>query len=718
MPPSEHHRKLHFSPFSDPPHRFRGSILLASVIGFSAACAQSTVPVLPEYQVLGFDASSYGSQVSTTATRVEIPHDELPLSVNVVSEYLLEEQQAINPSDAFKNISNVEAKVASSGQDNQVAIRGFNSFTFIDGFRVGNSNSNGLGATSFAPEVANIERIEVLKGPAATLYGRGLPGGVINYITKKPQVETSASLTTQFGSESLFRTVADITGPIDQEHVFYRFIGSFSDQGSHRNEVEAEAVSLYPSLLWQFSPDASLLLRTEYQKVDFTPDQGALFLIDGSPAPASSESFFYGSPDDSIEAEQYGINAQFEAELTERYTLRVLAGYRQATQKGTSTLGTFVNGNILERVTEVTDDTREDFLFQMDHIVSLEHSMGPLPAVAHRLLLTADWQKNRITPTSAETPLDFFDITTGTSSGPSPFAGPPNDFDLTATDYGIGLQDIVSFGERLHLLLGIRYDVSELEFDLQPFPFAGDLSIEDWSYRAGLVYQLNDSLAVFTNYGTAFRPSFRINQFGQSLFDLQESIQYEVGIKVDLYEERLNLTASAYRLKNKDVVIADSLGVPVRSDQQSTGIELDLSARLSDRTTLLFNYAVTDTDYSSGPFSGNALSGTPRQSGGFWVTHDLISTSNRHFSLGLGLNYTGEFYATDANNVTLPDYLQLDAGMQYEWKNWRFRLNVFNLLNEEAFITSPNSDIGDPNAPIYALPVAPTNLRLSASYRF
>jgi len=500
--------------------------------------------------------------------------------------------------------------------------------------------------------------------------------------------------------------------------VLYRLIGSFSDQESHRNVVEAEAVSLYPSLLWQIGADASLLVRAEYQKVDFTPDQGALFLIDGSAAPASSESFFYGSPEDSIEAEQYGINAQFEAELTERYTLRTLAGYRHATQQGTSTLGTYINGNTLDRVTEVTDDIREDFLFQMDHIISLEHSMGPIPEAAHRLLLTADWQKSRITPTSAETPLDFFDITTGTSIGISPFAGPPNDFELTATDYGIGLQDIVSFGERLHLLLGIRYDVSKLDFDLRPFPLAGDLSIQDWSYRAGLIYQLNDSLAVFSNYGTAFRPAFRINQFGQSLFDLQESIQHEVGIKVDLHEERLTLTASVYRLKNKNVVIADSLGVPVRSDQKSTGIELDLSARLSNRTTLLFNYADSDTDYSSGPFSGNALSGSPSQSGGFWVTHDLIKTRNRGLSLSLGLNYTGEFYATDANNVRLPNYLQVDTGLQYEWKNWRFRLNVYNLLNEEAFIASPNSEVGDPNAPIYALPVAPTNLRFSASYHF
>lgn len=689
---------------------------LAAIEGVAETSEE--LPSLPNYQVLGFDESRYGSNVSTMATRIEVPHNELPLLVNVVSQFLLDEQQAITPSDAFKNISNVEAKVASSGQANQVSIRGFNSFTFIDGFRVGNSNSNSLGATSFAPEVANIDRIEVLKGPAATLYGRGLPGGVINYITKKPQAQAATTLSAQFGSESLFRTVVDTTGPIPDSSLQYRLIGSFSEQASHRDSVESESLSIYPSLLWEIGPEATLLLRSEYQKVNFTPDQGALFLSDGSTAPASSQSFFYGSRSDSMMAEQYGVNAQLDAEITENYTLRTLLGYRHATQQGTSTLGTYVNGATLERVTETTNDTREDLLLQMDHIFTFEQSMGKSIEAGHRLLMTADWQENHIVPTSSETPLDFFNIITGESIAPSPFAGPPNDYLLTATDYGIGVQDLISFGDRLHILLGIRYDVTELEYDLNPFPFTGDVSIDDVSYRAGIIYQLNERVALFANYGTAFRPTFRVNEFGKFLVELQESEQYEAGFKIDLYEERLTLNAAIYTMKNKDVVITDSMGTPVSSDQISSGVELDLSARLSDRTTLLFNYAMIETEYSSGPYDGNHLFGAPRQSGGIWVNHTLLDTEKRRLSLSLGLNYTAEMYAIDANNVELPDYLQLNAGLQYEWDNWRIQVNAYNLLNQEAFVASPNNEAGNPNEPIFALPVAPTSFRFSATYRF
>jgi iron complex outermembrane receptor protein len=679
-----------------------------------AVIAEEPVELDP-YYVLVFDESSYGSRYSFTATRFAAKNEELPLLVNVVSSFLLEEQQVIDPGEAFENISNVEAKVATSGQTNQVAIRGFDSFTYIDGFRVGNSNSSGLGGISLATEVANIERIEVLKGPAATLYGRGLPGGVVNYITKKPQLERHTELTAQFGNNALLRTVADTAGAVDSEaKLQYRLIASVSDRESYRDEVEQSAVAAYPSLFWQINQSAELLLRVEYQKVKYTPDQGALFLSDGSEAGASSRSFFYGSKGDEIDAEQFGLNAQFEAELPNHGVLRTLVGYRHFEQSGTATLGTEIVGNNLNRVTETLDESREDWLAQIDYMHDYEHSLFSNHTLRHQILLSADWQRSRTLPESSETPLDLLDIGTGQTAGPSFAAGPPNDFSLLAIDYGFGVQDLITVDERLHLLLGLRYDRSQLEYDLSPFPFEGDLSLHDWSYRIGAIYQLTDAFAVFANFGTAFRPSFRINAAGQSLFELQESVQYEAGTKLDLFDGRLLLNAAVFHLTNKDVVLSEA----VSTDQESIGAEIDLTARIGARTTLLFNYGMIDTEYTDGIFEGNRLAGAPARGGGLWLNHDLIAQEDRRLSFSLGLNYKGRSYATDANEVELPDACLVDAGLHYKTGNWRFSLNAYNLLNEATFTASPNQNVGDAAAPVFALPTAPTSLRLSASYRF
>ena len=678
------------------------------------------VTELAPYTVQGFDESAYGSSVSTTATRLAVPHSELPLLVNVVSEYLLEEQQAIDPSDAFDNISNVEAKVASPGQANQVAIRGFNSFTYIDGFRVGNSNCSSIGAVSLATEVGNLERIEVLKGSAATLYGRGLPGGVVNYVTKKPQIRHESSLSAQYGSFDLLRTVADTTGAFSEGSPFqYRVIASASDRASHRDEVEQAAASVYPSINWQIGEDASLLVRAEYQKVDYTPDQGALFLANGEAAPASSQSFFFGSASDSIEAEQFGLNAQLEASPNEFYTLRTLIGYRHAEQAGDATLGLAVNGAELTRVSEVTDDSREDFLVQVDNIFKWQHALFGDTEIGHRILLTADWQHGRIAPTSSEKPLDLFDIETGQSLGTSTVARGPNDFELQLNDVGIGAQDLITVNDRLHLLLGVRYDQSELDFDLKPLPFKDKLSVEKWSLRAGVIYNLTEDVSLFANYGSAFRPTFLINNSGQSLFESEESIQHEAGVKVDFNDGRFTLNTAIYQLTNKDVVVSfEADDTPIATDQSSLGFEVDLTARLSGRMTLLFNYALVETEYTDGPFDGNELFGTPKQSGGVWVNYDLIQSADQRLSFSLGLNYRSTTYATDANAVKLPAYFHLDAAIHYEVGQWRFRLNGYNLLDDEGFIASRNTGIGAATSPIYALPTAPASFRLSANYSF
>lgn len=315
------------------PHRYNRVASLIWILAGSMACVPNSYsqtdnrvesdPLewepaieLPAYIVEGYDQSKYGSIVSETATGFETEHDELPLLVNVASDFLLREQQALSVEETVRNISGVNVKSTSSGQANQVSIRGFNSFTFIDGFRVGNSNSSSLGGVSSPIDLASVEGIEVLKGPAATLYGRGLPGGVINFITKKPSLRAASSAKALFGSDGLYRFVGDTTGPVtEQQDLAYRLIATRTASESYRDSIDQQAFRIFPSLAWTPSERTSLLVSTEFSKIDYTPDQGVVFLPNGNLANASSRAAYFGSSSDSLEAEQFGIYLRLDQEL-------------------------------------------------------------------------------------------------------------------------------------------------------------------------------------------------------------------------------------------------------------------------------------------------------------------------------------------------------------------------------------------------------------------
>ena len=325
---------------------------------------------------------------------------------------------------------------------------------------------------------------------------------------------------------------------------------------------------------------------------------------------------------------------------------------------------------------------------------------------------------NRNASDVKESAASSIDIRTGANSSTPGIPDPSTDFRLDSSDAGIGLQDLVTIGHRLHALFALRYDYSQLDFDLNPYPFTGKLDLENTSFRTGLIYEVNSSLSLFANYGTAYRPVFRTNNLGQSLFETQQSLQEEVGFKIVSPENRVTLNAALYHLTNQDVLITDSFGVPTRSDQVSYGFEMDLSARLSAATTLLFNYAYTESHYTKGPYEDNELFGTPNHSGGIWLHHTLMDDDAQNLSLNFGLNYHSKQFASDANLVTLPEAFQLSAGIQYQSGPWTYRLQGFNLLDKTDYVPVENLNVGSPNAPIYATPRAPRNFRISVSYEF
>lgn len=753
---------------------YRACAVLAGVFAATAwftASGQtedSDLIELDPYVTEGFDLSSYSSNHSTMVLRDEIDHQQLPLLVNIVSHYLLDEQQSLDPVEGVKNISSVRRTVGSPGTGNQIVIRGFNTFSYQDGFRLGNSNSQGLEPISLPPEVAAISRIEVLKGPAAILYGRGLPGGVINFISKQPEDEFAGRIAFQVASYGHRKVVADLTAPLNNT-VSYRLIASAVHSDSYREHVDQELYSVYPSVVWKPSERTTLLLQGEYREGFITPDRGSLFLPFPQPdgnlqprlAPYSSQSAFYGDKQNRWDVSQRQVTLKAETSINELWTIGLLLGTRTFEKSGQEVRGSTFNSrgdvvlpvslednrlltfaeDYLIRFRHESDDRRDDFVVQLDNRLTFSH---PVPlaketTVQHRLLVSAEWQPNRVRSQERQFGFDQLNPANGetehmtTTIDGDPIAidalGPyQNDFSLDPVDAGVAVQDLITVGEKWHLLAGLRFERSVLDFSLLPalvpFTIEGGTEREEWLLRLGALYQFTPSVAFFINYGESYRPVLGVSGTGQFIFDAQLSDQYEAGLKLLLAEGRFQLNAAGFSVENENVlsrVGSDPLGNAVFGllSQSVTGFEADLTARFSDRLTLLAHYGYLDTEVEGHPFiEGNRLSGTPEHAAGFWLNFDFVQSQERQVSASIGLNYEGTIFASDANQLELPSTTVLELGARYRHGPWQVRLNLTNVTDERYFIADDIEVIGDATSAIYALPAPPRSLRFSVEYRF
>src|SRR6516165_7650242 len=242
-------------------------------VSFSAATPNAELQIIMKVESRKETVEVVGSQgyavmATTIATKTDTPILQTPLSIQVVPQEVLRDQQVTRIEQAVQNVSNVyQTRAAFSDFADQFVIRGFLSrqVVYRDGFRIDTGNTG-------KQETANIEQIEVVKGPASILYGQMEPGGLINYTTKKPLPDSHYALEQQFGSFSSYRTSLDATGPITHDKLAYRFNGSYEHDGSFRQFVGDERWFVSPVLQWRISPATELNLDWEYFSNETTPD--------------------------------------------------------------------------------------------------------------------------------------------------------------------------------------------------------------------------------------------------------------------------------------------------------------------------------------------------------------------------------------------------------------------------------------------------------------
>lgn len=630
----------------------------------------------------------YSRTNASTATKTDTPLLETPISVQVIPKAVINDQQAFRLDEATKNVSGVQSFRQLGVLFDNFIIRGFTSGTFNvyrDGLR--------LGQQSF--ELANLEQVEVLKGPPSTLYGPSSPGGLVNLVTKKPLTESYYSLTQQFGSFDLYRTAVDATGAVNEDKTLaYRINLVSYDQNSFRDFVSSDRIFVAPQLTWKPNDAFEVNFGYEYKKDTTTGDRG-LPAIGNRPANVPI-SRFIGEPNFSLQEAESNL-AHFA------WTYKFNGDWKIQQRFVTNSLDTF-NRNIIPISLRSDNKTINRGLFSgsttRDTYATDINVNGKfdLFKTRHNVAVGFDYLKfdQDVTATflaSAPfiTPLDIFNPVYGTVNIPQNLA--QNNFVALKTEwFGLYFQDQIDFTDQFHFLFSGRHDwarnASGFSSVGQPTALSTVLA-EQFSPRVGLLYEPVKWLSFYANWTRALGANnVGFSASGQP-FAPEISELYEGGIKTQFFDGRLNSTLAIYHLVNENVLTADT-STPDPFDEiaigkaRSQGVEFDVSGEITDKLSVIGSYTYTDTKVTldNGGFQGNRLPVVPKHSGSLWLTYEVLNG----LKVGSGAFLVGQRQGNQANTFQLPGYARWDASLSYQFKvaktNVTAQFNVNNVLDK------------------------------------
>lgn len=659
--------------------------------------------------------------------RGDVPLKSIPQAVSIVSGELLRDAGIVDFQSALDFTSGVVRQNNFGGLWDSFAIRGFSgdenlpSGYLINGFSAGRGYSG-------QRDTSNIQSIEVLKGPGSALYGRSEPGGTINIITKKPQFVEEGYIQASAGNYQTYRLEGDYTNEISS-NVAFRLNGSYEDAGSFRDTVETKKISLTPSILFLLSDDTSLSYELEIIDQENPFDRGVV-VIDDNFGEIPPERFLGEPGDGPMKVEAMGHQLVLQHKLNEDWDILAGIGYRDSSFEGISSEANLTfssNPGIREEGTLSRFRRSRDY-DSTDLSARLEFS-GTFDAgsLTHHMLVgfdaydySLDTLQSRFRMRSPD-PVYSINLFNPVYGQPLPEMAPLQDRTEEQQSYGVYFQDQIDLSEQWKLLVGLRFDNFEQDVTNN---FSGSTVSQDQtatSPRLGLVFEVNENLTLYTSYAEGFRPNSGA-AFDGTPFDPEDSESYEVGMKMSTPDESLNGTLAIYRAEKSNILTADPVngGSAALGAAESQGIELDLTALLSESTTLSLAYAYTDAETSNDVINadwgveilaGSQLINVAENTANVTLRH-YMEVSGKEANIGVSLNYVGDRLGETINpDYNLPSYTLVRVFGSISI-NERFKLmfDIDNLLDEEYYASSYSQ--------FWTMPGSPLNYRASVRYQF
>ena len=648
--------------------------------------------------VTGEEGSRYFEPNTTTATRTDTPLRDIPLSIQVVPQEVLEDQQVIRLNDALRNVSGA-VSAGSTGTAQRFIVRGFDDPAILrDGFRLLSGN---FGNPGFQ-ELTNLESIEVLKGPASILFGSAEPGGVINLVTKQPLSEPFYNLGLRVGNRELVEPSLDFSGPLtEDDRVLYRLNVLYRIEDSFRDfSDEFERFFVAPVVSWQISDRTDLTLNFEYSDSEGPSDSGLVAI--GDEVADIPFDRVLGNPDDVSESELVRVGYDFEHRFSDNWKVRNAFRFNSFDVNSASSSVSVDQTTGDTTINPLTSD-QENNNFELQTNVVGEFNTG---AIEHRVLFGVDLFR------FTNPRFDTFDLSSSVSNNifnPVDVTFPSSDpatlpvtFDGNneVDSLGIYIQDQVDLLDNLKLLLGIRYDAVEQEVTSEPTFFNPTSSEttrnEDaFSPRVGLVYQPIEEVSLYGSFSQSFNPN-TATTVDNEIIPPERGEQFEIGARAELLEGKLTANLALFNITKQNVANPDPNNLMffvATGEIRSRGIELDVTGEILPGWNVIANYAYTDADIieDNTGIEDNRLFGVPENNFNLWTTYDIQNGPLEGLGFGLGFNFVDERFGDNDNSFELDSYFLTNAAISYQRDNWRAGLNIRNLFDIDYIEGSRNS---------------------------
>ncbi|MCQ4282150.1 TonB-dependent siderophore receptor [Pseudomonas stutzeri] len=695
--------------------RVWGIAAMAGLGSLSALAQELDSAVLEEVVVTAereqVEVNGYRARRSASATKTDTPLDEVPQAVSVIPATVLEDLDSPRIEKALDYAGGVARQNDFGGLTMyEYSIRGLTTSEFYkDGFSVNRGYMN-------PQDPSNVERIDVLKGPASSLYGRGDPGGTINIVSKRPQNDQFARLDLSAGRWDRYRGSLDVNTPLDDAGtMLYRMNLAVEDNKSFRDYRSSERQFFAPAFSWQLTPQTRLLVQAEVIRSSQVFDRGVVAPNDHLGSVSRSD--FFGEPGDGeIDNNNESLQAEIEHDLNASWTVRLASHYKQGRLNGGATEASFLaaDARTLNREYRYRDFDWQDSITQLE-LRGLVYTGD----IEHNLLIGTEYERyakdERLMRTRPISPIDIYEPVYGQPRPPFSVGPDGRSTDRHELVYSrsLNLQDQLRFSEKLFGVIGARYDHYEQRLDNEIAGTRAEQTHEKVTPRIGALYQLTPEVGVFANASQSFKPNSGADASGTA-FDPEEGVGYEAGFKFDLLDSRLGMIIAAFHLTKENVLTAD----PVDSTYQiaagevrSRGIDLQLTGQLTDEIRVIGAYAYVDAEVTEDNTlaRGSRLLNVPEHSGSLLGVYEFLDGGLQGLELGGGVNYVGDRSGNVADSgFELPGYTTVDLLARYKaTQNLTLGVNLNNAFDRTYYERSYSN--------VWVMPGEPRNLSVSLS---
>jgi len=672
----------------------------------------------------------------TSIGKLPVPVREIPQSIAVVGEAVMRNQQAQRLSDVIKNVNGVYLGTTRGNVQETFWARGYNLGSY-NMFKNGSRVNTGV-----MPEISSLEKVEILKGSAAILYGNVAPGGIINMVTKQPKFNFGGEVSMRAGSYGLFKPSFDVYGPLSKS-VAYRVNGTYETADSYRDQVSSKRYYINPSFLFKLGNKTDLIVQGDYLYTNFTSDFGIGSIL-SVPNRISDlgRSTFLGTPWQYNKAQQTTASAELRHKFNDAWSLNAVASYQLFNRDYYST----------ERV---QIQTNGDFYRPLNKIKSAENyytgqvnltGKFKTGQMSHTLLTGIDAERYLTStygftnPTLYDT-INIYDAAKYQPRTDIPLADKKTLIETPINRVGAYVQDLIAITPKLNLLAGVRWSMQESPAITTNYLLYGDSATKGtykadraFSPRFGLVYKPTSSTSVFASYASSFSPNTGTDIYYKAL---SPSIvdQYEVGVKNDFFKGKLGANLTFYYIRNNNLAQTaqfDSSGnensntsiKELVGQTASKGVELDISFTPISNLNILAGYSYNDMRYTKTPetkgyIEGERLVNTPQHTANGSVFYTFNSLTLKGLKIGASAVYIGKRNAGWNNTVEqtqqysrlipVDGFTTIDVSAGYTFKSISLLAKLSNITNAFNYYVHENYSVN---------PIPPRQVVATVSYKF